>query len=50
MYKLGEFAKNIQRENERKPKTALSKNRKKSCFEYDFARDFFDLKQQIISR
>ena len=50
MYKMGEFQKNIERDNERKAKTPQSKNRGKSCFDYDFARDFFDLKQEIISR
>jgi len=50
MYKLGEFQKNIERDNERKVKTPRSKNRGKSCFEYDFACDFFDLKQEILSR
>jgi len=50
MYRLGEMQKNIERDNGRKAKTPQSKNRDKSCFEYDFARDFFDLKQEILNR
>lgn len=50
MYKLGELNKNIERDNGRKSKTPQSKNRNKCCFEYDFAKDFFDLKQEILSR
>lgn len=50
MYKLGELNKNIERDNNKKAKTPRSKNRNKSCFEYDFARDFFDMKQEILGR
>jgi hypothetical protein len=50
MYKMGEMQVNIQRDNNRMAKTPQSKNRNKNCFDYDFARDFFDLKQDILNR